>query len=139
MSIHPDKQRQLVKKLFNNSPVRLIPAHVVSDEGLTCTVRPVGSELVLSGINHYGLATASMGMHVLPEIESLVFVADPSGSRQPASMMIAVITKPRQFGLHAGGVAASAESAIMQLATPTGELTLTPDVLTRLPFESIEK
>lgn len=134
MGINPDKQRQLVKKLFNNSSVRLIPAHVVSDEGETCTVRPVGADLTLPGALHFTAATPDLCVNILPVIGSLVLIMSSDGSAKPDSLMVAVVTQPQQASLLAGPVVAVANSSVLQLASATGGLYLTPDLLASLPF-----
>ena len=128
-----EKALQQLKKLFNNSPVRLIAATVLSVEGETCTVQPLGSDLTLPGVHPFVMGANEQKLIVVPAIGSTVLIKPIGEKVAPEQLLVCWISEPDSFYVVADGHVFDFGKSGVFVQGPIGCTELTSAVLQKLP------
>lgn len=124
-----DKAFQQLKKLLNNSPLRIIPAKVISVESTSCTVQPLQSDLTLSGIGLFVMGPPESKLIAIPRIGSTVHILPLTERLSLNSLGIAHVFDAETIGMLAGGCYFESSSRGAALATEVGQIDVTPDFI----------
>ncbi|WP_338875693.1 hypothetical protein WBJ53_08705 [Spirosoma sp. SC4-14] len=123
-----DKAIQQLKKLFNTSPVRVIPATVLSIEGNTCTVQPVGSDLTLFDVRLFAEAEQT-GVAIAPKPNTLVLVGIVGDKVDPAKLCVCQVMEADTISQTVEGFTIELNEQGATLVGPKGRIDLTKEVL----------